>query len=237
MFLVRNSTDPDVAAYVLANLQDYPPDRRLTCAYIVPAELKALATIRLFCLSGSGGSAQGQTYFKGLSPLLQNQLTGILAGPRDAIKSPAKIVSEQRDKFSKLQQGLVNQQVQDGAKKQLKRQQEMVRIWRELMKIDKEILIRKMKDADPVISMLAIQVAGKKRLPVEKQCIALLSNANPMIRQTARQTLVILGRSVDFGPNPSATPQQIAASVRSWSSWAAIQTDDPVEDTDTEDGK
>jgi hypothetical protein len=145
------------------------------------------------------------------------------------------MLRQQKDGLLKLQEKMLKQQLQNAIKQQQKQQKEMATTWRYLMKLENETLIRKITDPNPMVCMLATQMAGKKRLPVAKQCIGQLSNANPMIRQTARQTLVILGRSVDFGPEPSATPQQIAASVRSWSAWAAIQTDDPVEDTGDED--
>jgi hypothetical protein len=117
-------------------------------------------------------------------------------------------------------------------KQQQKQQQEMANIWRDLMKMENETLIRKMKDPNPLVSLLAIQAAGKKRLPVEKECIGLLTSSNPTMRQAARQTLIRLGRGVDFGPEPSASPQQVAASVRSWTSWSALQTEDAEENAD-----
>lgn len=157
--------------------------------------------------------------------------------PSGPAKSPLQIILECRQTSFKLQQTHAKEQLQKAVKKEaLQQQQEMASIWRELMKIDNAIVIRKMNNPDPVISIVAIQVAAKKRLPVEKECIALLASANPKVRQAARQTLVRLGRSVDFGPEPTATPQQIAASVRSWSSWADIQTeepDEPAEQTET----
>ena len=137
---------------------------------------------------------------------------------------------EQQKKFAKMQEGILKHQLQEAIKKQQKQQQEFASALRYLMKLENETLIRKVRDPDPLVSFLAIQVAGKKRLPVEKECIGLLNSINPSLRQAARQTLIRLGRGVDFGPEPTAGPPQIALSVRGWSSWAAIQTEEPIEE-------
>lgn len=173
-------------------------------------------------LPGPGGQSIRQN--NQLSKVLQNY---IYPDNRELI----------RTEWEKIQKGVqdlkneaLKQQLKNNVKRMLKQQQEMAAIWRDLIKIDDAILIRKMRNPDPVISLIAIQLAGKKRLPVEKECIVLLGSTNPSIRQAARQTLIRLGRSVDFGPEPTATPQQITASVRSWSNWSAIQTEEPPEE-------
>lgn len=167
---------------------------------------------------------------------MKNYLT--LSPPPDSLKKSGdlRFFKLQGDALAKTHKDILKDVPQEYArllqaamKQQQKEQQEMAQIWRRLSNIDNDILIHKMKDHDPAVAQLAILIAGKKRLPVEKECIALLKSTNPTIRQAARQTLVRLGRSVDFGPEPTATPQQIAASVRSWSSWADIQTEEPEE--------
>ncbi len=250
-FLVRNSNDPEVAAYVAAKLDPanlawsigntptvVPWDEGHGCLWEVIAGIKKEATTRLVghCLTSPTASPQARlilkqrtgkilvTYAGGIAPTTpgdpSGQITEFLNGRRkDMLKG-----------VQGAQKNFLNGLLETTIKRQQKEQQEMAQIWRDLMKIDNDILIHKMSDHDPVIAQLAIQVAGKKRLPVEKECIALLKHANPTTRQTARQTLVRLARGVDCGPDPSANAQLISASIRSWSSWAAMQTDEPPEE-------
>lgn len=223
LFLVKNSNDPDVGRYILANLYQSPVSG--DCPALTAASIRAEARYQLW-----GICTQNPTFLdrhKDPSPLqkaLDKERKDLL-DPSKRVVFSQDLARKQQEALAKLQTEAITQQV----RKAMKQQEEMASIWRELMKIDNAIVIRKMNNPDPVISIVAIQVAAKKRLPVEKECIALLASANPKVRQAARQTLVRLGRSVDFGPEPTATPQQIAASVRSWSSWADIQTEEPEE--------
>lgn len=109
----------------------------------------------------------------------------------------------------------------------MKQQKEMQQLHRDLMKLDDATLRAKISEDNPLVRMLAIQVAGKKRLPVEKDLIGLLADPYPLVRQAARQSLVRLARSTDFGPEPTATGPQIAMSVRNWNAWLALQQDAP----------
>ena len=145
----------------------------------------------------------------------------------------AKMLKRRDEDLKKLQKDFVKEQLQSFVKQQQQQQRELASIWRDLMKIEDETLIRKMNDPNPMVSMMAIQVAGKKRLPVEKEAIGLLSSVNPAVRQAARQTLMRLGRGVDYGPDATASPQQVALSMRNWNSWLDVQgTADEEDDYD-----
>jgi hypothetical protein len=72
---------------------------------------------------------------------------------------------------------------------------------------------------------LAVLVASKKRLPVHEKLIDLLKDPHPAVRKAARDALVRIGRSTDFGPLSNATAKQIADSQRSWREWHALQVE------------
>lgn len=213
--------------YIATNLQDNPKLPGCARATISSIRSEATAQVLRVCLDSSAGSPL-------VHKLLQRDLSK--AEPKTAIKTPKDILSDAYKDFLKRSQEeygkAMKAQLQRAIQQQLKQQEELASLWRELMKIDDVILIRKMSNPDPVISTTAIQVAAKKRLSVEKQCIGLLNNNNAGVRQAARQTLIRLGRGVDFGADPSANPQQIAISVRSWSQWADIQTEEPPEESE-----
>ncbi len=222
-FLVKNCEDPDVARFVLANLQD-PPNERECASMLDPIRAEARRKL-------AQTSSLNQLPWPQLQPVRGFPAKG--KGPSAAeqgSEQKTKILQRQQDGLLKLQKDLLQQQFQNLIKQQQKQQQETATTWRYLMGIENETLIRKMSDPNPLVCMLATQVAGRKRLPVEKECIGLLNSINPNIRQAARQTLIRLGRGVDFGPEPTAGPPQIASSVRSWASWASIQTEEPIEE-------
>lgn len=234
--MVKNSNDPDVARYVIANLRDNPA--ALSCVRFMIKNLCKDAQRQLVQLSfNDPGYLQRHVDNPQLGTILTKKfehepikpMTFMMA-QQDFLKKRDELFKKQGENMMKLQQELMKQQLQFLIKQQQKQQQEMATIWGDLLKLDNEILIRKMNDPNPMVALLAVQVAGKKRLPVEKECIELLSSAYPPMRQAARQTLIRLGRGVDFGPEPSATSQQIAASTRSWTSWSNLQTVDQEEE-------
>lgn len=223
MFLVKNSNDVEVARFVSANLKDPPPNNWECTSMLDPIRAESMAKVVELSFLKQVPGPQGQV-------LRRYYEMGRFS---TAYQTPAErdvgLKKHLENLVNKQQQEFLKQQLQNLMKQQKKQQKEMASIWRDLMKIENETLIRKMRDPNPLVSLLAIQATGRKRLPVEKECIGLLSNVNPTICQAARETLIRLGRGVDFGPEPSATPQQVAASVRSWSSWSALQTDDAEE--------
>jgi transglutaminase-like putative cysteine protease len=228
MFLVKNSNDPDVGRYVLANLQHAP--NSLDCPQVTAGNIRAEAQIQLWGICSQNPAFLNRP--KDETPL-QKALDNLRTDYRNPWTQLATkrieffqgLADKQREAAKKIQMEAMTQQV----RKAIKQQEEMAGIWRNLMSLDDAILIRKMKHPDLVVSVLAIQAVGKKRVPAEKECIALLASPIPTVRQAARQTLIRLGRGVDFGPEPTATPLQIAQAAKSWSNWAAIQTPEPAE--------
>lgn len=218
--------------YIATNLQDNPTLPHCARAMISTIRTEATGQVLRVCLNES--SAPPHTYRLLHKELSRLDAKNVGKTPKDVLTDALKdFFKHSKEEYAKV----MKVRLQKAIQQQLKQQEQIAGIWRELVKLDDAVLIRKISHPDPVVSLLAIQVAGKKRLPVEKECITLLKSVNPSIRQAARQTLVRLGRSVDFGPDPAATPQQIAAAVRSWSNWAAIQTDEPVEEMEPAEKK
>jgi hypothetical protein len=78
--------------------------------------------------------------------------------------------------------------------------------------------------ADPFLRWVAIQVAAKKWMPVEKELIGLLDDPYPGIRDAARKALVRFSRGNDFGPAAAnATASQIEQAQARWQRWLALQ--------------
>jgi HEAT repeat protein len=86
-----------------------------------------------------------------------------------------------------------------------------------------EVVAEKLKDEDPFIRWLAVQVVGKKRYHRESDLIDLLEDPHVHVRQAANQALVRLSRGNDFGPPGIATADQWAASRQAWRSWLNLQ--------------
>ena len=107
--------------------------------------------------------------------------------------------------------------------------QERDTILRDLMKQDESAVRSRITEENPLVRLVAIEVAAKKRLPLQKELIARLADPYPLVRQSARQALVRLARSTDFGPEPTATGPQIAMAMHNWNAWLALQQDSPGE--------
>lgn len=96
---------------------------------------------------------------------------------------------------------------------------------RELSKEEPVVIANRLLDPDPMMRWLAVQVGGKKRMPIEHDLIRLLADPHPLVRQAAHQALYRLSRGTDFGPDAKATAKQVASSQVAWREWLAIQTD------------
>jgi hypothetical protein len=94
---------------------------------------------------------------------------------------------------------------------------------RELLHEEPSTVAKKLKDSDPFVRWVAIHVAARKWLPVEKQLIELFDDPYPGIRDAARQGLVRLSRGNDFGPLPTATASQIQQAQARWQRWLEMQ--------------
>jgi hypothetical protein len=96
-----------------------------------------------------------------------------------------------------------------------------------LVKDRPEVVALKLKDPQPLTRWAAATVAGRKRLHLEAELIDRLADPAPQVREAAREALIRLSRGNDFGPQPTATTQQIAQSVQAWRQWLSLQ--DPPE--------
>jgi hypothetical protein len=230
LFLVKNSDDVDVARFVLSNLAD--PANKGDCLSYMFSQIHADARrvfVQLSFLNRIGPSDNSPP----AQQLRQYYEIGRFTTNKRLLDFSSIGGIRPQEGLQRLQKEFIKTQLPILIKQQQRQQQEIATIWRDLMKIDDETLIWKMKDPNPLVVLFATQAAGKKRLPVEKECTGLLSHANPTIRQAARQTLIRLGRGVDFGPEPTATAPQIAASIRNWTSWSALQVNADDEDDPT----
>ena len=128
-----------------------------------------------------------------------------------------------------LKNEALKQQLKNNVKRMLKQQQEMAVIWRDLIKIDDAILIARC-NPDPVISLIAIQLAGKKRLPVEKEFIRPSGAARSVDPPGRPANHDPPGPQRRFRPGADGDAAADHGLGRSWSNWAAIQTEEPPEE-------
>ncbi len=61
-------------------------------------------------------------------------------------------------------------------------------------------------------------MAGDRRLRHGDELIALLTDANPEVRQAAHDALAVIS-GVDHGPAPTATEAERAEAARLWKAW------------------
>jgi hypothetical protein len=109
---------------------------------------------------------------------------------------------------------------------EMAKQAEMIDgLLRELSKEDTVVVANKLQDPEPLTRWVAVQVAGKKRLPLEHDLIRVLADPHPLVRQAAQQALYRISRGTDFGPPPNATAKQLAATQNAWRDWLGVQTD------------
>ncbi|HMF19576.1 MAG TPA: HEAT repeat domain-containing protein, partial [Gemmataceae bacterium] len=73
-------------------------------------------------------------------------------------------------------------------------------------------VVEKLKDPDPAVRWVAVQIISRKRIPAEKELIELLSDPKAEVRDAAHKALVRLGRTIDFGLQPKL-----------WTAWLGVQ--------------
>lgn len=111
---------------------------------------------------------------------------------------------------------------------------------RELAGKGPEAIEAALRDPKAEMRWVAALVVGERGPFRPNQLIKLLSDANPYVRQAARQGLVRLStrvstredklrspRSVDFGPAPNARPSAQKAAARKWTAWFEKQKKQP----------
>jgi hypothetical protein len=118
---------------------------------------------------------------------------------------------------------LLKTQFEQFARDQARMQEMLPGLVRTMSQEEPRAVAKKFHDDDPFLRWVAIQVAAKKWMPVEKELIALLDDPYPGIRDAARQALVRLSRGNDFGPAANATAGQIETAQSHWQRWLALQ--------------
>jgi hypothetical protein len=187
--LVRDSGDPILPLYILNNLGAGVPAQSLYG--ITVHQVRETARERLLIL----------VWGRPTPPRRPNLLTdGRLREPLTRLKER---LEDQREAVATLhwQEALVRLRphFEALAREQVKNQEMLQRTLRELSKEDTEGIAERLGDEQPVLRWLAILVAQRKRLHVERELIDLLKDRTPQVREAARQALVRLSRGNDFG--------------------------------------
>src|SRR5207245_6217599 len=94
----------------------------------------------------------------------------------------------------------LKKQFEQFVREQAKLNELLVELLRESGNEDETAVKEKLRAADPLMRWVAIQLVGKKWMPLEKDLIGLLADPMPGVRDAARQALVRLSRGSDFGP-------------------------------------
>jgi hypothetical protein len=94
---------------------------------------------------------------------------------------------------------------------------------KDLFRASGKTLKDKMKAADLETRWMAIQVIGTKRLPLQPELIARLSDRSYAVRQAARKALIRISRGNHFGPGPKATKAETEKAIRKWQNWWSLQ--------------
>jgi hypothetical protein len=84
-------------------------------------------------------------------------------------------------------------------------------------------IVEKLKDADPLVRWVAVNIISRKRIPAEKELIELLSDPVAEVREAAHQALVRLSRGTDFGPRLMDSPAKIQQASKRWTAWLEMQ--------------
>jgi hypothetical protein len=120
-------------------------------------------------------------------------------------------------------QALLKTQFEQFARDQVRMREMLPGLVRTLSSEEAREVAKKFQDTDPFSRWVAIQVAAKKWMPLEKELIGLLDDPYPGIRDAAHQALIRLSRGNDFGPQANATASQIENAQNHWQRWLALQ--------------
>src|ERR1043165_9227343 len=166
MFLVRNSLDPDVPWYVLTNLRTSPSTAIQT---MYPVQEEAMRSLIKLSFHSPMPGTQAEAFRAYLEKTTYSG--GMVIGSKRTLQ---ETVFEREKR--KLQTTFITQQIQSGINLQNKQQEQMETAWRDVMKMEDETVVRRINDLNPMVCLLALQAAAKRRLPVEKEAIALLGH-------------------------------------------------------------
>lgn len=92
-----------------------------------------------------------------------------------------------------------------------------------MVKDKPDLLCEKLRKGTPLERLIAIQVVGRRRLPLEKDLIQVLRDPDKLIRQTAHDALVRISRGTDFGPSPGVSRRGLGRAVEKWQHWLDLQ--------------
>jgi hypothetical protein len=156
-------------------------------------------------------------------PAMRNMLKSQISQRGEALETKLRLLQQ-------LQADLkLRKQMAQMIEKQQEQNKILEPILRRLMQEDKDELQKSLTSEDPLVRWLAAMVVGRKQVHLEENLIGLLTDDQPQVREAARQSLVRLGRSTDFGPMPTATPQQRVQSAQAWRTWLSLQKESPTE--------
>jgi hypothetical protein len=153
------------------------------------------------------------------------------ANPKDQLKKRqhdlmlehAIVESRQRMMQHAEYQALLKTQFEQFARDQARMKEMLPVLLRTMSRDEPRVVAQKFRDEDPFLRWVAIQVAAKNWMPVEKELIGLLDDPYPGIRDVAHQALVRLSRGNDFGPAANASASQIETAQNQWQRWLALQ--------------
>lgn len=92
-----------------------------------------------------------------------------------------------------------------------------------MIKDKPDLLCKKLRDGTPLERLIALQVIGRRRLPLHKELIDVLRDPDKMIRQTAHDALVRISRGTDLGPSAGASKRGLGRAVEKWRHWLDLQ--------------
>src|SRR5262249_11360284 len=102
----------------------------------------------------------------------------------------------QQARLQQMQQMQADLKLRKQMAQMIEKQQEQNKILepilRRLMQEDKEELQKSLKSDDPLVRWLAAMVVGRKQVHLEETLIGLLTDDQPQVRESARQSLVRL---------------------------------------------
>ncbi|MHB1426853.1 MAG: HEAT repeat domain-containing protein [Gemmataceae bacterium] len=92
-----------------------------------------------------------------------------------------------------------------------------------IVKDKPDLLCQKIRQGTPLERFVAVQVISRRRLPLEKELIDVLSDPDKMVRQAAHDALVHICRGTDFGPKAGVSKRGLARAVEQWRRWLDLQ--------------
>ena len=86
-------------------------------------------------------------------------------------------------------------------------------------------LKKSLREGSVEVRAAAVRAVARRKLHLERELIELLGDVSADLRQAARQALVRLNPSVDFGPQPEDEPAEQTRAVSKWRDWLSKQSD------------